>query len=99
QAATLQEGGSALRNGTIGYVLTNRYWAVYETEGGVSECPQGFNDGPREQFKELFSDGRKRSIVEAQLMREGRQWHPSTEPEPFRFLEAQGSISYGVNLD
>lgn len=98
-AATLEEGGSALKDGTIGYVLTHRYWAVYETEGGATECPQGFNDGPREQFKELFSDGKKRTIVEAQLMREGRQWHPSTEPESFRFLEAQGNIAYGVNLD
>jgi hypothetical protein len=57
------------------------------------------NDGPREQFKKLFPDGKKRTIVEAQLMREGNQWHPSTSPEPFPFHEAQGKISLGLNLD
>lgn len=98
-AAPLQEGGSALRNGTIGYVLTHKYWSVYETDGAKTECPQGFNDGPREQFKKLYSDGKKRSIVEAQLKREGEQWHPTTEPEAFVFHEAQGNISYGLNLD
>jgi len=98
-AAKLQEGGSALRNGTIGYVITHRFWSVYETEGAKTECPQGFNDGPREQFKKLYDDGKKRSVVEAQLKREGIQWHPSTSPDPFKFLEAQGNVSYGLNLD
>jgi len=98
-AATLQEGGSPLRNGTIAYVLTDRYWSVYETEKGATECPKGFNDGPREQFQQLYSDGKKRSIVEAQLKREGKQWHPTDDPEAFPFLEAQGSVSYGLNLD
>lgn len=98
-AAPLKEGGSALKNGTIGYVLTHRYWAIYETEGGKTECPQGFNLGPREQFKELFSDGKKRSVVEAQLKREGEQWHPTTAAETFVFHEAQGKIAYGLNLD
>lgn len=98
-AAPLQEGGNALKNGTIGYVMTHKYWSVYETEGAKTECPQGFNDGPREQFKKLFSDGKKRSIVEAQLKREGEQWHPTTTPESLPFYEAQGKISYGLNLD
>jgi len=98
-AAPLQEGGSAVRNGNIGYVLTHKVWSVYETEGAKTECPQGFNDGPREQFKQLYGDGKKRSIVETALKREGKQWHPSTTPEPFKFKEAQGNTSYGLNLD
>jgi len=97
-AEGLAEGGSALKNGRIGYVLTHKYWAVYEN-ADKSECPQGFNDGPREQFKKLFSDGKQRSIVEAQLAREGAQWHPTTEPESFKFLEVQSKVSYGLNLD
>ncbi len=56
----LQEGGGALKDRRIGYVMTHKYWAVYETEGAKTECPQGFNDGPREQFKKLFDDGKKR---------------------------------------
>jgi hypothetical protein len=99
QPAPLQEGGGALKDRRIGYVMTHKYWAVYETEGAKTECPQGFNDGPREQFKKLFDDGKKRSIVEAQLKREGEQWHPTTAPESFVFKEAQGNVSYGLNLD
>jgi hypothetical protein len=99
QPAPLQEGGGVLKDRRIGYVMTHKYWAVYETEGAKTECPQGFNDGPREQFKKLFDDGKKRSIVDAQLKREGEQWHPTTAPESFVFKEAQGNTSYGVNLD
>jgi len=98
-AEPLQEGGNALRNGTIGYVLTNRYWSIYETEGGKTECPNGFNDGPREQFKKLYDDGKKHTLIEAQLKREGEQWHPTEGPESFAFKEAGGKIAYGVNLD
>jgi hypothetical protein len=98
-AQPLQEGGSKVKNGRIGYVMTHKYWSVYETEGAKTECPQGFNDGPREQFKKLFDDGKKRTIVEAQLMREGQQWHPTAEPEALKFLEAQGNTSYGLDLD
>lgn len=98
-AAPLEEGGNALKNGSIGYVLTNRYWSIYETEGGKTECPQGFNDGPREQFKALFSDGKKHSVIEAQLKREGAQWHPSKAAEAFVFHEAHGKFAYGLNLD
>jgi hypothetical protein len=94
-----EEGEPVLKDRRIGYALTHKYWAVYETEGAKTECPEGFNDGPREQFKQLFEDGKKRSIVEAQLKREGEQWHPTTEPEIFKFKEAQGKISYGLNLD
>src|SRR5271165_5357919 len=52
-------------NRTIGYVLTNKYWAVYETPGGRVECPNGFNDGPREQFAKLFpNDGKTRTLLQ-----------------------------------
>jgi hypothetical protein len=98
-APTANEPG-VIRNGTIGYVLTSRRWATYTTPDGKTECPNGFNDGPREQFKQLFPDDRaKRTLLQTELMREGRQWFPSTEPEPFTFKEVTGRISYGLNLD
>lgn len=97
-SAPLQEGGSPLRNGTIGYVMTHKSWSVYETPN-KTECPQGMNEGPREQFKTLFMDGKKRSVVEAQLKREGEQWHPTKDAEKFTYLEAKGNVSYGLNLD
>src|SRR5882672_6891832 len=84
----------------IGYVMTDEHWALYETPGAKQECPKGFNLGPREQFKMLFPDnGKKRSVVDTQLAREAEVWFPSTTKEPFEFLEAQGPIALGVNLD
>lgn len=89
-----------LRDGTIGYVMTERVWAVYETKDGKEECPQGFNDGNREEFKKIFpEDGKQRSVVDTQLKREGEQWHPDTATYKLPHKEVQGKISYGLNLD
>jgi hypothetical protein len=94
------EGESTLKDHTIAYVLTDRYWAVYESKDSKADCPDGMNDGPREQFKKLFpNDGKKRTVMETQLAREGYQWHPSTSTESFAFHEARGKVSYGLNLD
>ncbi|MEQ8206879.1 MAG: hypothetical protein RIA65_11930 [Woeseia sp.] len=103
-AATLLSGAGAVQaeappDGRIGYVLTYRYFAVYETEE-ATECPNGLNDGPRELYAKQFpDDGKVRTVMETQLKREGQNWHPSTEPGELPFYEAQGEISYGFNLD
>jgi len=86
-------------NRTIGYAMTNKFWAVFTTKE-ATECPTGLNDGPREQFKTLFpEDGTKRSVIETSLAREADIWLPTTSPEPLEFKEPQGRISYGLNLD
>jgi len=91
---------SVIRDGKIGFALSARYWAVHESPGGKVECPNGFNDGPREQFKQLFpEDGTKRTLLDTQLMREARQWFADTSEEAFSFKEAVGKVSYGMNLD
>jgi hypothetical protein len=91
---------SVIKDGKIGFVLTSRYWAVHESPGGKVECPTGFNDGPREQFKQLFpDDGVKRTMLDTHLMREARQWFPDTSEEPFAYKEATGKVSYGMDLD
>jgi hypothetical protein len=88
-----------LVNRTIGYVMTNKVWAVYQTADGKAECPDGLNDGPREQFKLLFpDDGKKRSLAETALAREAEVWFPS-EQEPLPFHDAVGKIGVGLNLD
>jgi hypothetical protein len=85
---------------SFGYVMTDEHWALYETPGAKQECPKGFNLGPREQFKVLFPDnGTERSVVDTQLAREAQVWFPSTAKESFEFLEAQGPIALGLNLD
>lgn len=86
-------------NGTIGYVMTNLFWAIYQTPDGKAECPQGFNDGPREQFTALFPDHERMTVEETQLKQEIETWHPTTEPDPLPFYEVEGKLSYGLNLD
>jgi hypothetical protein len=86
-------------DGTIGYVMTDLFWAVYQTPDGKAECPKGYNDGPREQFEILFPEGSERTVVDTYLQQEIETWHPTTEPDPLPFLEVEGSISYGLNLD
>ncbi|MEQ9448580.1 MAG: hypothetical protein RLN70_06675 [Rhodospirillaceae bacterium] len=87
-------------DGTIGYVLTNRYWAVYQTPDGNTECPDGYNTGPREQFKLLYpEDGTPRTELDTRLARESQVWFPDMSEEPYPFHEPQGDIAIGIDLD
>lgn len=88
-----------LRNGRIGYVMTDLFWSVYQSEDGSEECPRGFNDGPREQFEQLFPAHEMLSVEDTQLLQEIETWHPTTEPDGFEFLEVEGELSWGLNLD
>lgn len=93
------DGAKAPPNGTIGYVMTDLFWAVYQTPGGKTECPKGYNDGPREQFAILFPDDTVRTVVDTQLKQEIETWHPAAGPDELPFYEVEGSLSYGLNLD
>lgn len=97
-----QAADGPLRAGTIGYVLTAKNVAIWQSPDGKVECPQGLNDGPREQFKTLYPPdaGVRYKFAETQLEREGQIWNPTTEPEPkLHFKEAQGTTAIGLNLD
>jgi len=91
----------APKDGRIGYVLTERRWAVYSEDDVDATCPNGFNGGPRDQFTALFpvDSDQQFTVLESRLMREGRQVHADISEDPFPFYEAQGLISYGLNLD
>ena len=85
--------------GTIAYVLTSLHWATYQKDA-KTECPEGMNPGPREEFKVLFpEDGQKRTLLETQVRREIDGWYPTTAAEPFPFHAAGGPIALGMNLD
>lgn len=90
---------SAPADGRIGYVMTDLYWSLYQTEDGGSECPSGFNSGPREQFEMLFPADQPRTVVDTQLAREIETWHPTIEPDGFEFHVVEGDLSYGLDLD
>jgi hypothetical protein len=95
------KGEPTLRDRTIGYVLTNRKWSVTQTPDGKLECPNGLNDGNREQFTILYpTDGPKKHLLtESQLEREGQIWHPQNTEEQFVFRDAGGKIAEGINID
>jgi hypothetical protein len=100
EVATSPKDATAPKDGTIAYVLTDLHWAIYESADGKTECPVGFNEGNREQFKKLFpNDGQQRTLQETQLRREIDGWYPTTAPDLFPFHEAGGPTAYGMNLD
>ncbi len=97
---TTGEVAAIIKGRTIGYVLTDLSWAVHVTPDGKAECPTGFNDGPREQFKVLFpDDGTERKLLDTQLARESAIWHPDLSKEIFPFKEVSGTVGIGLNLD
>jgi uncharacterized membrane protein len=84
---------------TIGFVLTSKIWVTFN-DADKADCPQGMNDGPREEFASLYpDDGKKRTLLDTRLERERAIWHPSTTPEKFTFKEPVGKIAAGLNLD
>ena len=97
--SSAQTNDSALRGRAIGYVMTDLFWSVYQTSDAKQECPRGFNDGPREQFEQLYPYHEGLTVEETQLKQEIETWHPSTEPDGFEFLEVEGEFSWGLNLD
>lgn len=89
------EGG--INNRTIGYALTSARWALQQTPDGKTECPEGFNEGPREQFKALFPNGG--SVEKTQLAYESMVRYPLDKEMKFPYREAQGPTSLGLDLD
>ena len=89
----------ALQNRSIAYVLTSEEYAVYSTPE-KTECPQGLNDGPREEYEKLFpNDGKERTVAETELKREMDIWFPNVNPNNFPYKFATSTIAPGLNLD
>jgi hypothetical protein len=104
-AATAELPEPYQKDGRIGYVLTERHWAIHETEA-MAECPQGMNSrGSRDLFAKQFPQGGdpERTVVDTRLMIEGYQYHTNTATtdiyDSLPFYEAQGNVSNGLNLD
>ncbi|MFL2840290.1 MAG: hypothetical protein ACJ0BT_00385 [Pseudohongiellaceae bacterium] len=104
-AATAELPEPHQKDGRIGYVLTERHWAIHETEAST-ECPQGMNSrGSRDLFAQQFPEDSdvERTVVDTRLMIEAYQYHTNTATtdiyDSLPFYEAQGNVSYGLNLD
>jgi hypothetical protein len=92
---------SILKDRKIGFAMIQKAMAVYQTADGKAECPNGFNDGPREQFAKFFPEGTKRTVVDTQLKYESEWWNPTKDAswEPQAFKETASTIAVGLNLD
>ena len=90
---------SQLKNRSIAYVLTNEEYAVYSTPD-KKECPQGMNDGPREEYDALYpKDDKVRTVAETELAREAAIWFPDVNPNKFPYKFATSKTAPGLNLD
>lgn len=89
---------SPIRNRAIGYVVTTYAWAIQTTEA-KSECPEGMNSGPIEQFNVLYPPSGKRKVTDTVLKREAQVLFPDLAPEQFAFKEAVSKVAPGLNLD
>ncbi|HEU4517488.1 MAG TPA: hypothetical protein VFR77_09315 [Steroidobacteraceae bacterium] len=94
------DDGAAPEGHSIAYVATNLSWALQSTPE-MRECPRGLNDGVREQFKLLFpeSDGTERTFEDTQLRRQVESYHPTVAPDALPFLEGEGPVAPGLDLD
>lgn len=88
---------SAPKDRKIGYALASARWAIYQTEDGKAECPNGYNEGPREQFKALWPNGG--TVEHTQLAYESMVRYPMDKEVQFPYREASGKTGIGLNLD
>lgn len=86
-----------LKNGTIGFALVGARWGLHQTPDGKAECPEGFNEGPREQFKALYPNGG--TVNETQLERESASRYPMDKGDNFTYREVTGKVAIGLDLD
>ena len=98
-SASANDTAPTVKNRSIGYVLTSEEYAVYSTPE-KKECPEGLNEGPREQYDALFpKDGKVRTTVETELASEAAIWFPDVKPNNFPYKFAGGKTAPGLNLD
>src|SRR5690606_9306401 len=93
-------GASPVPERRIGYVMTSEYKAIWDTPDGKAECPQGINNGRREEFKILYPDDKKWTILESQLERESQVWFPTTTPqEKLPYYDSVAKTAFGIDLN
>jgi len=90
---------STLQAGRIGYVMTHLFWSIYQSPDSKTDCPKGYNIGPRGQFSSLFPPGKPHTLLDSQLVQEGQTWNPNGAPDTFPFYEPVGDTARGMNLD
>ena len=104
-AGVLLFGGNAFADEappgrSIGYAFYSIDYGLYQTADTKEECPNGLaKEGPREQFKALYPEDAKRTVIGTQLAYESDVWFPKAQPDQFAFPEAAGTKAIGLDLD
>ena len=97
--SSVAQESDVLQGNKIGYVLTDKFWSIYRGDE-AEECPNGYNDGPREQYNKLYPDSStQHTLMETQLAREAEVWFPAGTSDTDPFYSSQGTVANGLNLD
>jgi hypothetical protein len=94
----------ALGPGTIGLVVTDIRYALYETPEGKEECPDGLQVGEVVQFKSMPDHLEHMAKYGGTTANRGKNGElanfvPLAIEEPIPFRELKTTIGYGFNLD
>ena len=102
-SASAAELPKTVQNGVIAFAITDAHWGGNFSADVKAECPNGINEGPREQYKIMFPDpvpgAPRRKLVDTQLKMEMAQFFPMEWKDPTPYKEALGKTAIGLNLD
>ena len=92
---------------TIGLVLTDWHFALYQTPKGERECPEGFLHDLTANYKSEYPTPEARKAREEQFgyytnrgpNGENVFFHPDSISDPLPFRQVHGDTAIGLNLD
>src|SRR5690606_33232753 len=93
--------------GRIGLVLGYLNHAIYQTEDGKEECPDGFHFTQNDNFEAQFpTEAERESVLRKYVYYTNRGpngenvfFHPTVIEDPLPLRDVQGSTGLGLNLD
>lgn len=94
-------------DGRIGLVLSYLNHAIYQTEDGKEECPDGFHYTQNDNFEAQFpTEAAREAVLKKYVYYTNRGpngenvfFHPTVIQDPLPLRDVQGSTGLGLNLD
>lgn len=107
QARDTANGHLGAQEGRLGFVLGHWSIALYQTDDGRKECPEGFHYTQGDNFRAQFpTEVERQEVLQkyAYYTHRGPNgenvfYHPTVIEDPLPLREIQGDIAYGLNLD
>jgi hypothetical protein len=103
-AAESQPKAAPETPGTIGLVLTDWRYALYETPDAKEECPAGLQAGEVQQYRGLPDPAGHLKKIGGQFDLRGEDgenanYNPLSIEDPLPWKDLQTKVGYGANLD